>query len=77
MLPRRELYRLLRLARLIGRTTPPRFWHHPLVMKSSTQKLSKSDSDTGVRDLRAQGWTAAQVRRRASELTGAPGRRWR
>jgi glutamyl/glutaminyl-tRNA synthetase len=36
-------------------------------MKSATQKLSKSDGDTGVRDLRARGWTPAQViARRAS-----------
>lgn len=61
--------RQLRLARLIGRTQPPRFWHHPLVMKSPTQKLSKSDGDTGVRDLRAQGWTAAQVLARARSLS--------
>ena len=38
-------------------TTMPRFWHHSLVMKSPAQKLSKSDGDTGVRDLRAAGWT--------------------
>jgi glutamyl/glutaminyl-tRNA synthetase len=60
--------RQLRLARLIGRQHPPRFWHHPLVMKSSTQKLSKSDGDTGVRDLRGRGWTAEQVRARARAL---------
>jgi glutamyl/glutaminyl-tRNA synthetase len=60
--------RQLRLARLIGRKDPPRFWHHPLVMKSSTQKLSKSDGDTGVRDLRGRGWTAEQVRARARAL---------
>ena len=30
-------------------------------MKSPTQKLSKSDGDTGVRDLRAAGWTREQV----------------
>ena len=38
--------RQLRLAKLLGRATPPRFRHHPLVMKSPTQKLSKSDGDT-------------------------------
>lgn len=47
--------RQLQLARLIGRPTPPRFLHHPLIMKSASQKLSKSDRDTGVRDLRAAG----------------------
>jgi glutamyl-tRNA synthetase/glutamyl-Q tRNA(Asp) synthetase len=53
--------RQIRLARLLGRVVPPRFAHHPLVMKSPTEKLSKSDRDTGVRDLRAAGWTAAGV----------------
>jgi glutamyl-Q tRNA(Asp) synthetase len=53
--------RQLQLARLLGRTTPPLFLHHPLVMKSPSQKLSKSDGDTSVRDLRARGWCAADV----------------
>ena len=30
--------------------SPPRFTHHPLVMRSATEKLSKSDGDTGIRD---------------------------
>jgi glutamyl/glutaminyl-tRNA synthetase len=59
--------RQLRLARLAGRTTPAHFRHHPLVMKSATQKLSKSDGDTGVRDLRRAGWTAADVIARARQ----------
>jgi glutamyl-Q tRNA(Asp) synthetase len=49
------------LARLLGRRDPPQFLHHPLIMKSPTQKLSKSDADTGVRELRATGWSPAQV----------------
>ncbi len=53
--------RQLRLARLLGRETPPVFLHHALVMKSPAQKLSKSDRDTGIRDLRARGWTREQV----------------
>ena len=53
----RQLY----LARLLGRHEPPLFAHHPLVMKSPTQKVSKSDGDTGVRDLRAAGWSAERV----------------
>lgn len=53
--------RQLRLARLLGRITMPRFAHHGLVMKSAGEKLSKSDGDTGVRDLRAAGWTAKAV----------------
>jgi glutamyl/glutaminyl-tRNA synthetase len=49
------------LGRLIGRHTPARFAHHALVMKAADRKLSKSDGDTGVRDLRASGWSAAGV----------------
>ena len=39
-------------------------------MKTPTQKLSKSDGDTGVRELRARGWTAADVIAKAVELAG-------
>ena len=53
--------RQIQLARLLGRTTPAAFMHHPLIMKSPTQKLSKSDRDTGIRDLRAAGWTRDRV----------------
>ena len=54
--------RQIRLARLLGRERPPVFRHHPLIMKSPDQKLSKSDGDTGIRDLRAAGWTPEQVK---------------
>ena len=57
--------RQIQLARLLGRSEPAAFLHHPLVMKTPEQKLSKSDGDTGVRDLRARGWTAPQVIGRA------------
>jgi glutamyl-tRNA synthetase/glutamyl-Q tRNA(Asp) synthetase len=60
--------RQIRLARLLGRETPPRFRHHKLMMKSPSQKLSKSDHDTGVRDLRASGWTREQVLEKAANL---------
>lgn len=53
--------RQIQLARLLGRAEPPAFLHHPLIMKSPTLKLSKSDGDTGIRDLRAHGWTPQQV----------------
>ena len=62
--------RQMRLARLLGRAMPPRFWHHALVMKSPAQKLSKSDGDSGIRDLRAAGWTAEQVLAKARMLSG-------
>jgi glutamyl-tRNA synthetase/glutamyl-Q tRNA(Asp) synthetase len=54
--------RQIRIARLLGRGRPPAFMHHPLLMKSPSQKLSKSDGDTGVRDLRARGWTVGRVK---------------
>ena len=54
--------RQIRLARLLGRERPAAFRHHPLIMKSPDQKLSKSDGDTGIRDLRARGWTPEQVK---------------
>ncbi len=72
--------RQLQLARLLGRREPPQFLHHPLIAKSAISvggagatrhKLSKSDGDTGVRDLRARGWTARQVIARARELIDA------
>lgn len=53
--------RQIRLARLLGRAEPPVFLHHRLIMKSADQKLSKSDGDTGVRELRARGWSAGEV----------------
>ena len=54
--------RQIRLARMLGRERPPSFLHHPLIMKSKNQKLSKSDRDTGVRDLRAIGRTPEQIK---------------
>jgi len=53
--------RQIQLARLLGRGEPPQFLHHPLIMKSGGQKLSKSDGDSGIGELRAKGWTARQV----------------
>ena len=53
--------RQILLGRLIGRTVPAAFAHHALIMKSPTQKLSKSDGDTGVCDLRRAGWSREDV----------------
>ena len=47
--------RQVALARLLGRTTPPAFVHHPLILDATGRKLSKSARDTGVRELRAAG----------------------
>lgn len=62
----RQIY----LARALGRPAPPRFLHHPLIMKSPAQKLSKSDRDTGVRDLRKAGWSRDRMLSEALRLGG-------
>ena len=62
--------RQIRLARLLGRRAPPVFAHHPLIMKSAAQKLSKADGDSGVADLRRAGWTAAAIIGYAAHLAG-------
>jgi glutamyl-tRNA synthetase/glutamyl-Q tRNA(Asp) synthetase len=62
--------RQIQLARLLGRTRPPLFLHHPLIMKSATQKLSKADRDTSVRDMRNGGMSADEVIGRAMHAAG-------
>lgn len=62
--------RQIALARLLGREVPPSFLHHPLVMKSPTQKVSKSDGDTGLRELRAAGWDASRLIGHAAAIVG-------
>ncbi len=53
--------RQIQLARLLGRREPPDFLHHPLIMKTADQKLSKADGASGIRELRAAGWSPEQV----------------
>jgi glutamyl-tRNA synthetase/glutamyl-Q tRNA(Asp) synthetase len=53
--------RQIKLARMLGRTKPPQFFHHPLIIKSNGQKLSKASHDSGVRDLCKAGVTPAAV----------------
>lgn len=53
--------RQIQLARMLGRAEPPIFMHHALVMKTPDQKVSKSDGDTGIREMRARGMTAPEV----------------
>ena len=60
----------LRLARLLGRETPPRFLHHPLVRRVSGQKLSKAEGDTAVRSLLDDGQTPAELFGLAARLAG-------
>ena len=60
----------LRLARLLGRETPARFLHHPLVRRVSGQKLSKAEGDTAVRAMLDEGATPAALFGRAARLAG-------
>ena len=57
--------RQIQLARLLGRSTPATFLHHPLILGADGEKLSKSRHDTGLRELRAAGLTPADVIARA------------
>jgi glutamyl-tRNA synthetase/glutamyl-Q tRNA(Asp) synthetase len=65
--------RQIRLARMLGRTTPPRFAHHPLVLGASGEKLSKSLGDTGIRELRRAGVPPGEVIGRAAARVGLIG----
>jgi glutamyl/glutaminyl-tRNA synthetase len=60
----------IHLARLLGRASAPRFAHHPLVMKTPNQKLSKSDRDTGIRERRNEGIAPAAVIGEAAHRVG-------
>ena len=62
--------RQIKLARMLGRMTPPAFLHHPLILKQGGDKLSKASGDTGVRELRAAGVPAAAVIGRAAAAVG-------
>lgn len=62
--------RQLRIARMLGRTTPPRFLHHPLLRRADGRKLSKSAHDSGLRELRDAGRTRAEVLGLAAHLSG-------
>lgn len=46
------------------------FVHHPLILKPSGEKLSKSAGDSGVRELRQQGLSPADVIGRAAAAVG-------
>ena len=64
--------RQIQLAALLGRHEPPRFLHHPLVLRPDGEKLSKSNRDTGIRELRAAGWSAERVLAEAVRLGELP-----
>lgn len=62
--------RQLQLRRMLGSNSTPSYLHHPLIVKPNGEKLSKSASDTGVRDLRHAGLGAADVIGRAAAAVG-------
>jgi len=66
--------RQLQLAQLLGRPQPARFLHHGLIRHDDGEKLSKSRGDTGVRELRNAGATAAEVIGAAAYAGGLIGR---
>jgi glutamyl/glutaminyl-tRNA synthetase len=62
--------RQLRLRRMLGSASRPRFAHHPLTLKPDGEKLSKSAADSGVRELRRAGLVPAHVIGRAAAAVG-------
>jgi glutamyl-tRNA synthetase/glutamyl-Q tRNA(Asp) synthetase len=62
--------RQIRLARLFGRPSMPRYLHHPLILASTGAKLSKANRDTGIRELRAAGVSPGEVLGAAARATG-------
>ncbi len=60
----------LRLARLLGREGMPHYLHHPLIRRTSGQKLSKAEGDTAVRTLLDSGRSPADLFGLAARLAG-------
>lgn len=60
----------VQLARQLGRHAPPAFVHHALITAPDGRKLSKSNQDAGVRELRAAGVSAADVIGMAARAAG-------
>jgi glutamyl-tRNA synthetase/glutamyl-Q tRNA(Asp) synthetase len=60
----------LRLARLVGRETPPTFLHHPLIRRPDGSKLSKAEGDTSIRSLLATGRSPADLFGEAAAAVG-------
>jgi glutamyl-Q tRNA(Asp) synthetase len=60
LFPATSVHRLLQV--LLG-LPAPRYHHHRLILDAEGVKLSKSTSATGLRELRARGATAADIRK--------------
>lgn len=53
--------RQLQIGEMLGRRDPPLLLHHPLLRRADGRKLSKAAHDTSLRELRAQGASAASL----------------
>lgn len=62
--------RQLQLAKMLGRTSPPVFLHHPLLLDATGRKLSKRDFDADIHSLFLSGTSARSVWGQAAKLAG-------
>jgi len=62
--------RQIQLAERLGRPTPARFLHHPLVYRADGAKLSKATGDTAIDELRRAGWSAERALGAAATAVG-------
>jgi glutamyl-tRNA synthetase/glutamyl-Q tRNA(Asp) synthetase len=62
--------RQLQLAALLGRSEPPLYCHHPLLVHPDGRKLSKAGQDTSVLALRDAGWTVPALMGHAAWRAG-------
>jgi glutamyl-Q tRNA(Asp) synthetase len=62
--------RQIQIAELLGRKSPARFLHHPLIHRPDGRKLSKSNRDTGIRELREAGLSVESVLGQAASALG-------
>jgi glutamyl-tRNA synthetase/glutamyl-Q tRNA(Asp) synthetase len=60
----------IRLARLLGRTVPPTFAHHPLIRRPDGTKLSKADGATAIGELLDSGAPPARLFGEAASRVG-------
>lgn len=60
----------IRLGTMLGRDAPPRFAHHPLVLRADGSKLSKADRDTAIGDLLDAGRSPAELFGEAAARVG-------
>ena len=63
--------RQILLHRALG-ATPPRFWHHPLIVDGDGRKLSKRDADLALTDLRLGGADPGRLISRLARSVGLP-----